>query len=236
MSAEPVAKRAVVFFDGQNLFHAAREAFGCPFPNYDPIALATSICNQQGWTLSGIRFYTGVPAPTDNPFWHQFWSNKLADLGKTGAFTYSRPLRYQNRTFRLPDGTQHSHLVGHEKGVDIRIALDVINVALDGICDVAVIFSQDQDFSEVADEVRTIARRQQRWFKLASAFPSSPTYRNRRGVNKTDWIRIDKATYDQCVDPKDYRAAFPQVPSAASTSRRSMSNAPPVTAPEGSNS
>jgi len=27
----------------------------------------------------------------------------------------------------------------------------------------------------------------------------------RRGVNKTDWICIDRAMYDACLDPSDYR-------------------------------
>ena len=69
----------------------------------------------------------------------------------------------------------------------------------------AVIFSQDQDLSEAADEVRLIAREQGRWIKLASAFPFSPTTRNTRGINKTDWLRIDRATYDQCLEPRGYR-------------------------------
>ncbi len=74
-----------------------------------------------------------------------------------------------------------------------------------GEYDVAVIFSQDQDLSEVAKELRVIAREQDRWLKVASAFPASITARNRRGIEATDWIRIDKATYDSCLDPRDYR-------------------------------
>jgi hypothetical protein len=41
--------------------------------------------------------------------------------------------------------------------------------------------------------------------KLACAFPISPTAENRRGINSTDWIRIDRATYDVCLDPNDYK-------------------------------
>ena len=47
---------------------------------------------------------------------------------------------------------------------------------------------------------------QHRWIKVACAFPSSPTSRNRRGINKTDWIRIDRETYDACLDRRDYRS------------------------------
>ena len=46
---------------------------------------------------------------------------------------------------------------------------------------------------------------QDRWIKIASAFPVSPTCSNRRGINLTDWCPIDKASYDACIDPRDYR-------------------------------
>ncbi|HEY0558596.1 MAG TPA: NYN domain-containing protein [Thermoanaerobaculia bacterium] len=235
MPAEPTVKRAIAFFDGQNLFHAARKAFGYTFPNYDPVALAETICAKQGWELSAVRFYTGIPEPVDDSRWNRFWNNKLAVLGTRGVFTYARALRYQKKTFNLPDGSQHNFLVGHEKGIDIRIALDIIRLALDSHCDVALVFSQDQDFSEIAEEMRGIVRRQQRWIKMASAYPSSSDYPNRRGIEKTDWIRIEKSTYDQCLDSNDYRVSYP-FPSTASTSGRSMSSAPPLTNFDGSNS
>ena len=71
--------------------------------------------------------------------------------------------------------------------------------------DVALIFSQDQDLSEVADEVRSISVSQNRWIKVACAFPVSPAVSNPRGINRTDWVPIDRATYDACLDPNDYR-------------------------------
>ena len=73
----------------------------------------------------------------------------------------------------------------------------------------AFVFIDGQNLSEVADEVRAIVREQGRWVKIASAFPDSPTRRYRRGVNKTDWIRIDRAAYDACLDPGDYRSRKP---------------------------
>jgi len=43
--------------DGQNLFHAAREAFGYTYPNYDISALSRQVCAGQGWELSQVCFY-----------------------------------------------------------------------------------------------------------------------------------------------------------------------------------
>ena len=48
-------------------------------------------------------------------------------------------------------------LLGEEKGIDADIALDVIRLAYEGGCEVLLLFSQDLDLSEVADEVRRVA-------------------------------------------------------------------------------
>ena len=84
----------------------------------------------------------------------------------------------------------------------MRLALDALDAAHRDQFDVALIFSQDQDLSELASLVRLVASFQQRWIKIASAFPDSPVAANRRGINQTDWCRIDKATYDSCIDPR----------------------------------
>lgn len=205
MPKEPQDKRAIAFVDGQNLFYAAKAAFGYRYPNYDVLALAQAVSRKQGWQLAQTRFYTGTPDMTDDALWHHFWMAKLAQMGRQGIYTYCRPLRYRLQTVHLPDGTTHSFVVGQEKGVDVRLAIDVVSLAHQNAFDVALIFSQDQDLSEVADEIRLIAKLQDRWIKLASAFPVSPVPTNRRGINGTDWIKIDRATYDACLDKRDYR-------------------------------
>ena len=205
MPPEPAQKRAVVFIDGQNLFHSVRESFGYTYPNYDVRALARRVCQDKGWELAQVRFYTGVPDLSDDARWHEFWSHKFAMMGRQGIHVYSRPLRYRNKRVNLPDGSEYTFLAGEEKGIDVRIAIDVIRMGHHKEYDVALIFSQDQDLSEVADEIRAIAREQDRWIKVACAFPISPTMRNRRGIEKTDWIQVDRVTYDTCLDHRDYR-------------------------------
>ena len=205
MAAEPIQKRCIAFIDGQNLFHAAKIAFGYRHPNYDVPALTRAVCKTKHWDLAASHFYTGLPRVEDDPDWNHFWTRKLAVMGTRGVRTFSRHLRYRNQTVTLSDGSATTVLVGQEKGIDIRIALDVVRLALENAYDVALIFSQDQDLSEAADEVRTIATKQSRWIKVACAFPASPTYDNRRGINGTDWIKIDRAQYNQCLDPIDYR-------------------------------
>ena len=209
MPAEPADKRAIVFIDGQNLFHAVKTAFGYAFPNYDVLALSKAICAAQGWHFGRCRFYTGLPDPSDNAHWHHFWTAKTARMGRQGVIVYTRPLRYRNKQFHLPDGNTHTILVGEEKGVDVRFALDVVRLTLAGAYDVALVFSQDQDLSEVADDIKAISIRQNRWLKMASAFPVSPIANNKRGIARTHWAPFDRATYEGCIDPRDYRRKRP---------------------------
>jgi uncharacterized LabA/DUF88 family protein len=210
VAAEPAVKRTIVFVDGQNLFYGAKIAFGYPFPNYDILSLATTLCQQHGWQLGEVRFYTGIPDATDNAFWNHFWTAKLAQMGRDKINVFSRPLRYRNQTARLPDGKTHTFLVGAEKGVDVRLAIDIIRLAHSEAFDVALVLSQDQDLSEVADEIRVIGQEQNRWIKIASAFPASPASKNVKGIYRTDWIKIDRATYDGCIDSRDYRPKKPK--------------------------
>ncbi len=202
---EPAIKRCTTFFDGQNLYRSAKEAFGYHYPNYDALKLSTEICKAQNWNLTEVRFYTGVPDAHDDPFWNHFWVSKLAVMGRAGTKVYSRSLRYRNDTVKLPNGATHTFLRGDEKGTDVRIALDIIGGAMRDQFDVALVFSQDQDLSEVADEIPIIAHQNNRWIKIACAYPHSPTTQNKRGINKTQWIKIDRTTYDACIDPTDYR-------------------------------
>jgi uncharacterized LabA/DUF88 family protein len=162
---EPTTKRAIVFIDGQNLYHSVRAAFDYTYPNYDVLALAQKLCAIKGWQLKQVRFYTEVPDIRDNRRWHQFWSKKLAVMGRRGIHVFSRTLRYRNEVLSLPGQPTYTVLVGEEKGIDVRIALDIIRLAHRGDYDVALMFSQDQDLSEAADEVRLISHEQQRWIK-----------------------------------------------------------------------
>ena len=205
MACEPRVKRAVSFIDGQNLYRHAKDAFGHHHPNYDPIKLSVAVCSACGWTSSGVRFYTGTPAAEQSPMWHGYWERRLLSMRRAGITVFSRPIRYRTKTIQLPSGQIVESEVGQEKGIDLRLGLDVVRLATRNELDVAVIFSQDQDMVEVADEIRAISRSQDRWLKVVSAFPWASRSTNRRGIDKTDWFRIVRSVYDACLDHRDYR-------------------------------
>lgn len=185
--------RAVAFVDGMNLFNAAKTAFGYHYPNFDPMALAEAICALRGWHLEQTRFYTGLPREERDPGRHRFWVAKLAAMSRQGVATFHRLLRYD---------VDPPHR-GHEKGIDVRIALDLVRLAHEGAYDAALVFSQDQDLSEAVLDVYAIAKKQCRHVTIASVYPPN----GKRGINRTLHIEIARATYDACIDPHDYRPA-----------------------------
>jgi hypothetical protein len=209
MVLEPHPKRAIAFVDGQNLFHMAKLAFGCRVPDYNPQRLALSVCQRMGWQHVGTYFYTGVPDQESAPFWHGFWASKLARMQDAGVVTFQRPLAYRVHWVRGGDGIWVRSRVGQEKGVDVRMALDVVRLAREGAFDVALLFTQDQDFVEVALEVRRVAQARHSWLKVASAFPEGRGSGRPRGVDRTDWVPIRWSEYREC---RDFTAGSDPVP------------------------
>ena len=207
MLEEPTDKYTVAFFDGQNLFHHAKAAFGYNHPNFDPNLLAQAICAAEGWVLTQVRFYTGVPDPAYNQRWHAYWSRRLNAMQRAGIVVTKRTLRYSRESVELPDDTIREVVQPREKGIDLRLGLDVVRMARNHQLNVALVFSQDQDLAELAAEIRDISTSTGRWLKIASAFPVSATASSSRGINETDWKRIDHALYNSCLDTRDYRPA-----------------------------
>ncbi len=72
---------------------------------------------------------------------------KRAAMGRQGAVVYPRRLKYRHWAITLPDGTAHTILLGEVKGIDVRIALDIIRLAHRRAYDVGIVFSQDLDLS-----------------------------------------------------------------------------------------
>jgi hypothetical protein len=198
---------SMAFFDVQNLFRHAKDAFqqtvgdGYHHPNFDPVKLHRKVAASVGCTPTLTRFYTGVPPASESEMWSGYWNNRVLSLKRNGVYVETRKLRYHTET--LPDGTLHK--VAQEKGIDIRISLDLVACTRKKEFDVAIIFSQDQDLSEAVKEVRSIAREQNRSIRIISAFPDSTIASSSRGIDKTDWFKFNKSFYDACIDPRDYR-------------------------------
>jgi hypothetical protein len=204
MAGEPPVKYAMGFIDGQNLFQHAMAAFGHIHPNYDPKTLHGAVCAANGWKPNAVRFYTGVPDQKHSPMWASYWSNRIIAMNRAGVITTTRPLRYREKEV-VNDGKAEIISVAQEKGIDVRLALDIISCALSDQFNVAVIYSQDQDLCEVVHDIKKIALKTGKAIELACAFPVSATATSRRGIAGVPWFKMDEAFYNACLDPNDYR-------------------------------
>ncbi len=201
------------FIDGQNLFYAVREKFGYTYPNYDVRKLAEHVTQAEpDRVLARVHFYTGLHAQAEDAFWHGFWSRKILAMQHAGIQVFHRPLKYAEIKVPLPTGGSKILRRGREKGVDVRLALDLVGMARRREYDTAIVFSQDSDLEEAVKEVYEIRRELGTWLKVECAFPLGISAQRPRGLDATQWRPIDRATYDRCIDPTDYRP--PRVPPA----------------------
>ena len=188
--------RTVVFVDGQNLYRLAKNAwgkYGYPyhFPCYDVLKIAQTLTNRIGGrNLEEVRFYTGVPTPEQSGLWARFWRKKIYTMERQGIRVYEG---------RIGGGNQ-------EKGVDVSIATDLLWYTYRNMLDTAIIVSQDSDLAPAVRMAKDFARDQGRWVNFESAYPDALTARKpRRGIDGTQWVVIDRAMYDSCLDTVDYR-------------------------------
>jgi len=193
----------IVFIDGQNLYRSAKDAWGTndrlkrtdkkykyTFPSYDVEKIATILTSKtSGRILSQIRFYTGVPRADRNSYWHNFWKRKFEYLKAQGVEVYK--------------GKVNEY--GKEKGVDVKLAVDLIWLTYEKKYEVAIIVSQDRDFEPAIHFATKIATDQNRQLVFESHFPVGAGSHSKRGIPRTTWCPIDQDTYDACYDPQDYR-------------------------------
>ena len=126
-------------------------------------------------------------------------------MRRAGILVESRPVRYRQHDIELPDGSTATEYIPQEKGIDLRLGLDVVRLARTDQPDVAVVFSQDQDLAEAVKEIKSIARDAGRWTKAVSAFPAGPAATAKRGIDGAEWYRLEQPFYDACLDGRDYR-------------------------------
>ena len=152
-----------------------------------------------------IKLYTGIPPAHIDKTWHMFWNSKKTTILRRGGKFWSSQLRYHKE---LVDGTEKT--VPREKGVDVRIALDILHAAMSGQFETVIVVSHDQDLAEaVADAKRLAAGRP---IEIYSAFPSSvadPKFAGRLPeqafpIKGCAALPILEEDYFACLDTKNH--------------------------------
>ncbi len=108
--------------------------------------------------LAGVRYYTGTHDPNRRPKEHGEMERRLLAYESAGVQVFRIPLRYD----KIDSARQ--------KGVDVRIALDILRLGYKGLYDVAIIVSEDSDLDEAARDVYAL-RDEERWVAVENALP-----------------------------------------------------------------
>jgi uncharacterized LabA/DUF88 family protein len=204
---KPNICRVFAFIDGMNLFNSAKRCFGYQYPNCDHVKIVNAIVNvEAGRQLERATLYQGVPKAEHDAIKNAWWNRKLAGVGRSGIKVERRYMKPRELHIKLEGIVNFNHTVQRliEKGIDLKLGLDLVRYATNKSYDVAVIFSQDGDLVEAVEEVHRIAKEQNRWVQVECAHPFTPVG-DCYPINRTIPRQIERAAYDACIDPTDYR-------------------------------
>ena len=217
------AARVLVFIDGQNLYKTCKDLFGHPLCH--PHLLAQHLAGPRQAHRVGCRFYTGRPDPEKEPIKTRNLDRRLDGMRKSHVTVVTRTLRYHwdwSPEYVLPRPGPNSlpqeamlrpWQRSREKGIDLILALDVVELLLTGLCDVAVVVSLDQDLFEIPRALASLRRHIDRPFRVEAAVPvDQRRAKILEGFAYTH--QITREVFEMIRDDHDYAAAdeFWEVP------------------------
>ena len=193
-------RRVAVFIDYQNCYGYARRSFCAPSdPSIAgqilPRALAHFLAGKSraGYDLVYCGVYCGIAASTREPRTYAARRKQAAAWERAGATVVMRPLRYQGWPAERP----------REKGVDVRLAIDVVAKALAGDYDTAIIASCDTD---VAPAVELLLELRATHGKPDVELISWEGFQTKLGVagQRLTYREVTRTDFDAVSDPVDY--------------------------------
>lgn len=208
----------MVFIDGQNLYKICSEHF--KNPHCHPLLLARVLAGNR--RLVGVRYYSGLHSPRVNKELNARLQRRHALMRKTSVTVVERELKYRwewgfrQHDLPSPVGRQGERRTievtpyqrAREKGIDVALALDVIDLAQTDHMDVAIIVSSDTDLCEVARVVHDVTRKTKRVSVEAAVL---------RGKTKSPILlkhydythNLSRNEFDLASDSFDYTAELP---------------------------
>ncbi len=239
LATDPAAK-VMVFVDGQNLYKACKKLFGHPFCH--PHLLAEHLAGPRTRNRVACRYYTGKPDPYRERINARNVDRRLGLISRYGSTVQTRILNYHwdwGRKAPLPEPgpgvaaqtvTLEPWERPHEKGIDVLLALDVIEFVLTGMCDVAIIVSLDKDLREIPTALRNLSNLITKPYRIEAAVPvalDAGPQKNLKGFNSTH--QITPSVFELIRDDTRYNAsptkwAAPTFPTTIDEARNAKSN------------
>ncbi len=161
-------KKAVIFIDGNNLYHNLKQMKIKP-SNLDFKKLGDFICTQFKCELQEVRYYNSMPTLRDGKELYYAHLGFIDKLKKIPKFTvHTRKLQAHSTKELLKEKQElidsmdlckncgpiveenFLDVIGNvkkkEKGVDVMLAVDLIEYAIKDKADILILFSGDADF------------------------------------------------------------------------------------------
>jgi uncharacterized LabA/DUF88 family protein len=207
----PGILRVVVFVDGQNFYNDCRKVFG--HGEAHPHLLGREVCSSrlgEGRVLKQVRFYTGIHSPDRKPRMHAYMTRRLETMSANGVWTFSRPLKYSMQWIRKDDECIEV-MKGREKGIDVKLALDLYVLAQKGEYDIATVVSTDTDLDEAIREVIDFREETGIWLAVENAVCVKPTdpktgkrppYKRLKSAGRI--IHLDEEIFEKIRDDTNY--------------------------------
>lgn len=207
--SKPDSLRVVVFIDGQNFYSDCRDVFG--HGETHPHLLGREICKPEfgpDRLLKEVRFYTGIHTPERNVRMNSYMQKRLAVMKQNEITVFSRPLKYSQAFIEDRNNPGHCIKVwkGREKGVDVRIALDMVMMAFNGEYEIASLVSRDSDLDEAIRDVYKIREITGKWLAVENVVCVPPVGSPLKRLHLARRpIKIDHDIFDRIRDDTNYR-------------------------------
>lgn len=144
-----IRKRVAVFFDGSNFFHKMRDLKISNLSYYDYRGLSNWLAGERD--IKSIGYYIAVVRAQENDKKGQ--KMRWAQIKLFNHFSSPRQQVRVHRGYLMKnDG------VYHEKGVDVKIATDLLVGAYENLYDDAIVISSDTDLIPAMDKIKKLGK------------------------------------------------------------------------------
>ncbi|MEN9557783.1 MAG: hypothetical protein RL141_152 [Candidatus Parcubacteria bacterium] len=159
-----------LFIDGGNFHHLALKPLGIRELDFDFEAFAAFLADGRAISEKGKRYYIGTVREKEGDE-----HRKKMMARQTTLFNILKKTAWEIKTSKLRERTEripidervsdHERFMSHgisevvyqrfrEKGIDVKIATDLVAAALDGKYDAAILISSDTDLIPMVDWIR----------------------------------------------------------------------------------
>lgn len=164
-------KRVAVYIDGSNLYYKLKDLGIKNSTYFEYAAFAKWLA--RGRSVVAKRYYVGVVRSKDGDE-----KSKKMQEGQVRLFNH---LQSNKEKFNIQRGyLMKNDGTFHEKGVDVKMAVDLLSGAYEDIYDVAILISSDTDLIPAIQKVKQLGKEVE-----YIGFSHKPSYGLIKNVNET---------------------------------------------------